>query len=168
MPLTDERTPIRVAVVLRLFPNHCYTKKSHEQNATVTVDTFYISQIHRPATDLISTYLLRVFIHEFTEPGQSKVTALVMRNQLYLFPGESWMPAFRRTLMHTRAANVQHYKPRAMEKTYYWRTVEGDQLEDHCETIVGVLNPSDKNQFHPVLFNLRSAIRDNLNRQPLN
>ena len=55
-----------------------------------------------------------------------------------------------------------------MEETYYWRTVAGDQLEDQCERIIGVLNPSDKNTFHPVLFNLRSAIRDNLNRRSLN
>ena len=77
------------------------------------------------------------------------------------------MPAAHRTLVHTRAANVQYYKPHAMEDTYYWRTVAGDQLEDHRERIIGALNPSDKKPLHPVLFKFRSAIRDDLNRRPL-
>ena len=78
------------------------------------------------------------------------------------------MPAAFRTLMHTRAARVQYYKPHAMEETYYWRTVAGDQLQDHCVRIIGVLNSSDTNPFHPVLFNLRTAIRNDLNRRALN
>ena len=168
MPLKDERTPVRVAVLLKLLPDYCNTKKDHEQNATVTVPTIDISQIHRLATDLTAIDLLRVFIYVFTEPGLSKITALAVRNQLHLLPGERWMPVAHRTLMHTRAANIRYYKPHAAEKTYYWRTVAGDQLKDHCEWIIGVLNPSDKNPFHPVVFNLRSAIRDDLNRWPLN
>lgn len=66
MPLKDERTPIRVAVLLKLFPDHCHTKKAHEQNETVTVQTIDISQIRRPATGLTATDLLRVFIYELT------------------------------------------------------------------------------------------------------
>ena len=168
MPLRSERTSVRVAVLLRIIPDHCFTKKAHEQSAAVTVPTIDNSQICKPATDLTAIDLLRVFVCEITEPGQSKITALAVRNQLHLLPGESWIPAAHRTLMHTRPPNVHYYKPHAMEETYYWKTLAGDQLEDHCERIIGVLNPSDKNPFHPVFFNLRSAIRDDLNRWPLN
>ena len=167
MPLRDERTPVQVAVLLRLLPDQCLTKKVHEQNAVVTVPTIDNSQIYRPATDLTATDLLRVYVYEVTELGRSKITALAVRNQLYLLPGESWIPAAHRILMHTKT-NVQYYKPHAMKETYYWRTVAGDQLEDHYERIIRVLIPSDKNPFHPVFFNLRSAIRDDLNRRPLN
>ena len=78
------------------------------------------------------------------------------------------MSAAHRTLLHTRAANVQSYKPHAMEETYYCRCIAGDQLQDHRERDIGVLNPSDTNPFHPVLHDLRSAIQKNLNRQALN
>ena len=168
MPVKDERTPVRVAVLLRLLHDHCLTKKSHEQNAVVTVSTIDNGQVRRPATALTTTDLLRVFVYEVNEPGQSKTTALAVHKQLHLFPGESWMPAAHRTLMYTRAASVQYYKSHAMEETYYWRSVAGDQLQDHCERIIGVLNPSDTNSFHPVLLNLRSAIRNDLNRRALN
>ena len=168
MPVKDERTPVRVAVLLRLLPDYCLAKKAHEQNTVVTVPTIDISQVLRRAATLATTDLLRVFVQEITEPGQSKSTALAVRKQLHLLPGESWMPAAHRTLLHTRAANVQSYKPRAMEETYYWRCIAGDQLQDHCEKVIGVLNPSDTNSFHPVLHDLRSAIRKNLNRQALN
>ena len=78
------------------------------------------------------------------------------------------MPAAHRTFLHTRAANVQSYKPHAMEETYYWRCIAGDQLQDHCERVIGALNQSDTNPFHPVLHDLRSAIWTNLNGQALN
>ena len=78
------------------------------------------------------------------------------------------MSAAHRTLLHTRAANVQSYKPHAMEETYYCRCIAGDQLQDHRERDIGVLNPSDTNPFHPVLHDLRSAIQKNLIRQALN
>ena len=168
MPVKDEQTSVRVAVLLRLLPDHCLTKKAHEQNAVVSVPTIDISQVLRRAATLTATDLLRVFVQEITEPGQSKSTALAVRKQLHLFPGESWMPAAHRTLMHTRAANVQSYKPHAMEETYYWRCTTGDQPQDHCERVIGVLNPSDTNLFHPVLHDLRSAFRKNLNKQALN
>ena len=70
--------------------------------------------------------------------------------------------------MHTRASHVQYYKPHAMKEAYDWRTVAGNLLEDDCKRVIGVLNPSDKNPFHPVLFNLRSPIREDLNIQVLN
>ena len=114
MPVKDERTPVRVAVLLRLLPNHYLTKKDHEQNAVVTVPTIDISQVLRRAATLTATDLLRVFVQEITEPGQSKSTALAVRKQLDLLPGESWMPAAHSTFLHTRAANVQSYKPHAM------------------------------------------------------
>ena len=78
------------------------------------------------------------------------------------------MSATHRTLLHTRAANVQSYKLHAMEETYYWRCIAGDQLQDHCERVIRALNQSDINPFHPVLYDLRSAIWKNLNRQALN
>ena len=78
------------------------------------------------------------------------------------------MPAVHRTLIHTRATHVQYYKPHAMEETYYWTIIAGKQLENLFERIIGVLNPSDKNPFNPVLFNIRAAVRDDLNMQPLN
>ena len=168
MPVKDARTPVPVAVLLRLLPDHCLTKKAHEQNAVVTVPTIDNSQVLRPAATLTAPDLLRVFVFEVAEPGQSKITALAVRQKLLLFPGEIWMPAALRTLMHTRAASVQYYKPHAMEGTYYWRTVAGDQLQDHCVRIISVLNPSDTNPFHPVLFNLRTAIRNDLNRRAHN
>ena len=168
MSVKDERIPVRVAVLLRLLPDHCLTEKAHEQNAVVTVPTIDISQVLRRAATLTATDLLRVFVQEITEPGQSKSTALAVRKQLHLLPGESWMPAAHRTLLHTRAANVQSYKPHAMEETYYWRCIAGDQLQDHCERVIGALNQSDTNPFHPVLHDLRSAIWKNLNRQALN
>ena len=168
MPVKDERTPGRVAVLLRLLPDHCLTKKTQEQNAVVTVPTIDNSQVCRPSTAATATDLLRVFVYEVTEPGQSKITAPAVRKELNLLRGESWMTAANRTLMHTRAASVQYYKPHAMEETYYWRSVAGDQLQDHCEKIIGVLNPSDTNPFHPVLFNLCSAIQNDFNRRELN
>ena len=144
MPLRDKRTPIRVAVLLRLLHDHCLIEKAYEQNAVATAPTIDNSQICRPATDLTATDLLRVFIYEVVGPGQSKITALAVRNQIHLLPGESWMSVAHRTFMHKRAANAQYYRPHAMEETYYWRTVASDQLENHCERIIGVLNPSDK------------------------
>ena len=168
IPVEDERTPVRVAVLLRLLPNHCLTKKAHEQNAVVTVPTIDISQVLRRAATPTARDLLRVYVQEITEPGQSKSTALAVRKQLLVLPGESWTPLAHRTLLHTRAANVQSYKPHAMEETYYWRCIAGDQLQDHCERIIGVFIKSDTNPFHPVLHDLRSAIRKNLNRQALN
>ena len=168
MPVKDERTPVRVAVLLKLLPPNCLTKKAHERNTVVNVPTIDISQIRRHAADLTATDLLRVFVQEMTESGQSKLTAREVRKQLHLLPGESWMPAAHRTLLHTRAASVQSYKPHAMEDTYYWRSITGDQLQDHCERVIGVLNPSDSNPFHPVLYSLRSAIRKNLNSRALN
>ena len=78
------------------------------------------------------------------------------------------MPAAHRTFMPTRAASVQYYKPHAIEETYYWRSVAGDHLQDHCEKIIGVLNPFGTNPFHPVFFNLRSAIQNDLKRRALN
>ena len=168
MPVKDERTPVRVAVLLRLLSDTCLTKKAHEQNAEVTVPTIDNSQVRRPGATLTTTDLFRVFVFEVAEPGRSKITALAVHQKLHLLPGESWMAAALRTLMHTRAASVQYYKPHAMEETYYWRTVAGDQLQDHCVRIIGVLNPSDINPFHPVLFNLRTAIRNDLNRRALN
>ena len=135
MLLEDERTRICVAILLKLLSDHCHTKKAHEQNAIVTVPTIDISQIRRPATDLTATDLLHVFTYEFTEPGLSKVTAQAVRNQLHLLPGESWMPAAHRTLMRTKAVNIQYCKPHVMEETYYQRTVAGDQLEDHSARI---------------------------------
>ena len=119
MPLRDERTPVRIpAVLLRPLPDHCLAKKAHEQNSVVTVPIIDNSQVCRPATALTATELFLVFVYEVTEPGPSKITALVVRNQLHLLPGESWMPAAHRTLMHTRAASVQYYKPHAMEEIY--------------------------------------------------
>ena len=168
MPVKDERTPVRFAVLLRLLPDHCLTKKAQQQNAVVTVPTIDIRQVLRRAATLTATDLLRVLVQEITEPGQSRSTALAVRKQLHLLPGESWMPTAHRTPLHTRAANVQSYKPHAMEDTYHWRCIAGDQLQDHCERVIGVLNPSDTNLFHPVLQDLRSAIRKNLNRQALN
>ena len=168
MPVEDERTPVRVAVLLRLLPDHCLTKKAHEPNAIVTVPTIDRSQaLRRAAISQPQTYSAFSFKRS-SEPGQSKSTALAVRKQLHLLPGESWMPAAHRTLLHTRAANVQSYKPHAMEETYYWRCIIGDQFQDHCERVIGVLNPFDTNPFHPVLHVLRSAIRKNLNRQALN
>ena len=125
-------------------------------------------KIRRPATDLTAADLLRVFVCEFTEPGQSKITAFAVRSQLHLLPGESWMPAAHRTLMHTRAAHIQYYKPHAMEEIYYWRTIAGDQLEDHCRRVIDVLNPFDTNPFHPVLFSPCTSFREDLNREALN
>ena len=168
MPVKDERTPVRVAVLLKLLPPNCLTKKAHERNTVVNVPTIDISQIRRHAADLTATDLLRVFVQEMTESGQSKLTAREVRKQLHLLPGESWMSAAHRTLLHTRAASVQSYKPHAMEDTYYRRSITGDQLQDHCERVIGVLNPSDSNPFHPVLYSLRSAIRKNLNSRALN
>ena len=165
MPVKDERTPVRVAVLLRLLPDHCLTKKAHEQNAVVTVPTIDNGQVRRSAATLTATDLLRVFVFEVAEPGQSNITALAVRQTLHLLPGESWMPAALRTLMRTRAASVQYYKRHAMKEIYYWRTVAGDQLQGHCVRIIGVLNPSDTNSFHPVLFNLSTAIRNDLNRR---
>ena len=168
MPIKDERTPVRIAVLLRLIPDHCLTKKAYEQNAVVSVPTIDISQVFRHAATLTATDLLRVFVQEVTEPGQSKTTTLAVRKQLHLLPGESWMPAALRTLMHTKASNVQSYKPHAMEETYYWRCITGGQLLDHCERVIGVLNPSDTNPFHPVLHGLRAAIRKNLHKRAIN
>ena len=120
MPLRDERTLVRVAVLLRLLPDHCLAKKIHEQNVVVTVPIIDNSQVYRPSTALTITDLFHVFVYEVTKPGQSKITALLaVRSQLHLLPGESWTPAVHRTLMHTRAANVRYYKPHAMEETYY-------------------------------------------------
>ena len=130
MPLRDERTPVQVTVLLRLLPDHCLVKKAHEQNSVVTVPITDNSQVCRPATALTATDLFHVFVYEVTEPGQSKIIALAVRNQLHLLPGESWMPAAHRPFMHKRAANVQYYKPHVMEETYCWRTVAGDQLDD--------------------------------------
>ena len=78
------------------------------------------------------------------------------------------MPAAHRTLMPTKAANVQSYKPHAMKETYYWRCITGGQLLDHCERVIGVLNPSDTNPFHSVLHGFRAAIRKNLHKRALN
>ena len=90
MPLRDERTPIRVAILLRLLPDHCLTKSSQKQNAIVTVPTIDNRQIYRPTTGLTATEdLLHVFVSEFTELEQSTITALAVRNQLHLLPGES-------------------------------------------------------------------------------
>ena len=75
----------------------------------VTVPTVNNRQICKPATDLTATDLPRVFVDEFTEPGQSKITALAVCDQLHLLPGESWTSAAHRTLMHTRAAHIQYY-----------------------------------------------------------
>ena len=66
------------------------------------------------------------------------------------------MPATLRTLMHSRAASIQYYKPHAMEEIYYWRIVTSKELQAHCVTIIGVFSPSDTNPFHPVLFNRRA------------
>ena len=84
MPIKDERTPVRVAVLLRLLPDHCLTKKAGEKNAVVSVPTIYISQVLRHAATLTATDLLRVFVQEITESGQSKTTALAVRKQLHL------------------------------------------------------------------------------------
>ena len=43
------RTPVRVAVHLRLFPDHFLTKKAHKQNAVVAVPTIDMSQVLRRA-----------------------------------------------------------------------------------------------------------------------
>ena len=168
MPVKDEQTPVRVAVLLRILPDHCLTKKAYEQNAVVSVPTIDISQVLRRAATLTATDLLRIFVQEITESGQSKTTALAVRKQLHLLPGESWMPEAHRTLVHTKAAYVQSYKPHAMEETYFWSCITGDQLLDHCERVIGVLNPSDTNPFHPVLHGLRSATRKNLHKRALN
>ena len=80
MPVKDERTPVRGAVLLQLLPDHCLAKKAHEQNAVVTVPTIDNSQVCRPATALTTTDLLHVFVYEVTEPGQSKTTVLAVRN----------------------------------------------------------------------------------------
>ena len=69
MPAKNERTPVRVAVLLRFLPDHCLTKKAHKQNAVVTIPTIDNSQVRRPATTLTATDLLRVFIFEVAEPG---------------------------------------------------------------------------------------------------
>ena len=92
-PVKDERTPVRVAVLLRLLPDNCLTKKAHEQNTVVVVPTVDSSQVCRPAATLTATDLLRVFVFEVAELGQSKITALAVRQKLHLLPGESWMPA---------------------------------------------------------------------------
>ena len=131
MPLRDKQTPIRVAVLLQLLPGHCLAKKAHEQNAIVTVPTIDNSQICRPATDLKATDLLRVFVYELTESGQSKVTALAVRNQLHL------LFSCRRELLTSSTTNPTWRR----HATGRWRTVVGDQLEDRCESIIGVLNP---------------------------
>ena len=78
------------------------------------------------------------------------------------------MPAAHRTLMPTKAANVQSYKPHAMKETYYWKCITGGQLLDHCERVIGVLNPSDTNPFHSVLHGFRAAIRKNLHKRAPN
>ena len=101
MPVKDERTLVRVAVLLRLLPDHCLTKKAHEQNAVVTVPTIDISQVLRRAATLTTTDLPCVFVQEITEPGQSKNTALAVRKQLHLLPGKSWMPAPQALRTHT-------------------------------------------------------------------
>ena len=106
MPRRDELTPICVAVLLQLVPDNCLTRKTHEQQALVIVPTVENRPIRRPATDLATTDLFRVSLDEFAEPGQSKVTALAVRNQLHLLSGESWMRAAHRILKHTRAAHV--------------------------------------------------------------
>ena len=115
MPVKDERTPVRVAVLLRLLPDHCLTKKAQEQNAVVTVPTIDNSQVRRPGTALTAKDLLRVLVDGVTEPGRSKIPALAVRKQLHLLPGERRMPATLRTLTHMRAASVQFYKPHAVE-----------------------------------------------------
>ena len=107
-------------------------QNAHKQNVMVTEPIVDNRQICRPATGLTATDLLCVFVYEFTEPGQSKIATIAVRNQLHLLPGESWMLGSHRTLMHTRVSHVQHYKPDAIKEIYYWRTVAGDQLEDHC------------------------------------
>ena len=139
MPLRDERTYIRFAVLSRLLPDHWLTTKAHEKNTMATIPTVDNRQIHRRVTDLTATDPLRVFVYEFTETGQSKITALAVRNQLHLLPGEIWMPASYRTFLHTRAAHVQYYKPHVMEEIYNWRTVAGDHFEDHCWRVIDVL-----------------------------
>ena len=117
MPLRDEQTPIQVPALLPLLSDHFLTKKTHKQNAMVTVPTVDNRQLCRPATDLTAPDLLRVFVFEFIEPGQPEINALAVRNQLHLLPDESWMPATHRTLKHTRGDHVQYYKPHAMEAT---------------------------------------------------
>ena len=168
MPLRDERTPVRVAVLLRLLPDQCLIRKAHKPQPLVIVPTSDNREISRPAADPTATDLLRVFVHEFTELGQSVSIASAVRSQLLLLPGESWMPAAHRTLMHTRAAHVKYYKPHAMEETYYLRTVAGDQLEHHCGRVIGILNPSNANPFRPVLLNLCTSIREDLDEGALN
>ena len=69
VPLRDERTPVRVAVLLRLLPDHCLAKKAHEQNTVVTVPIIGNSQVCRTATALTATDPIHVFIYEVTEPG---------------------------------------------------------------------------------------------------
>ena len=169
MSLTNEQTPIRVAVLLQLLLDHCLTRKAHERNAMVTEPTVDNRLICRPATDLTATDLLHVLGYEFTQAGQFKITASAVCDQhTYSVVKETCVSAAHYcTLMHTRAAYVQYYKLHVMEEKYDWRTVAGDQIEDHCRRVIGVLNPSDRNPFHPVLFNLRSAIREDLNRQAL-
>ena len=108
-PLRHEQTPIRVAVLLRLLLDLCLTRKTHLRRALFIAPTVNNRQIRRLATDLMATDLLRVYIHEFTQPGQSKITALVVRSQLHL-PGESWLLAAHCTLMHTRAPHVHRDK----------------------------------------------------------
>ena len=53
-------------------------------------------------------------------------------------------------------------------RDYCWRTVAGDQFEDHCRRVVGVLDPSDTNPFHPALFILRTSVWEGLNKEALN
>ena len=73
MPLRDEQTPVRVTVLLRLLPDHCLTKKAHEQNAVATVPTIDNNQICRPLTNLTATDLLCVSVYEVTEPGNPRL-----------------------------------------------------------------------------------------------
>ena len=165
-PLRHERTLIRVAVLLRLLPDLCLTRKTHERRALFIVPTVNNRQIRKPTIDLMAIDLLRVYVREFTQPGQSEITALVVRSQLHL-PGESWLPAAHCTLMHSRAPHVQYHKPHAIVETCYW-SITREQLKDRCWGVIRVLNPSDTNPFYPVLFNLRTSIREVLSKETLN
>ena len=93
--------------------------------------------------------------------GQAQKRAEAVLENITLMPGESWMAAARRLVLHMRAGTADETKPYASEEQYFWRCMAGKHVSELCERAVNLFftSESDRNGLEALLVQIGTKIK---------
>ena len=161
-PVPDEGTPFRVELLSRLIPHSSATRSSMVPHTWVTTYLINGSRCKVPYEQVTITDWCRILVAEAMKSQTAREAAVDAVNNIKLEPGEAWLSAAARMLLHIRTKSASADRPFASEARYFWRFASEQTVNEAMERTLRLFLPkqSDYGSMESLLVGSVRAVKD--------